>query len=80
MLVRSGNGKERKMGKAKLYKFWAPWCGPCRVIAPVLQKVLSERPNVEVIPVFVLEVNRKRFSKTGACSEKELSSFIDDNA
>lgn len=30
--------------------FWAPWCGPCKSFAPVLDKVTTER-NLEVVKV-----------------------------
>ena len=41
-----------------LIDFWASWCGPCRMLSPIVDEIASERPDIKVCKVNVDEQDR----------------------
>ena len=55
--INYNNYKEEILNSEKkvLLDFWAPWCGPCRMVVPLVEQIAEERPDIKVGKVNVDE-------------------------
>ena len=60
-----------------LVDFWAPWCGPCHVIAPSLEQIAEERDGKITIVKLNIDENPATAQKYGVMSIPTLIVFND---
>jgi thioredoxin 1 len=62
--------------KAVLVDFWAPWCGPCRVIAPSLEEIAEEREDLRIVKLNV-DDNQETAARYGVLGMPTFMLFRD---
>ena len=55
--INKNNFQDEVMNSDKkvLLDFWAPWCGPCRMVVPIVEEIAGERSDIKVGKVNVDE-------------------------
>ena len=68
---------EESSNKLIVVDFWAPWCGPCKQLTPILEKVISQSPNKITLAKVNIDENQQIVSQLRIQSIPAVFAFKD---
>ncbi|MBI3794047.1 MAG: thioredoxin [Nitrospinae bacterium] len=71
------NAVVEKSGTLTLVDFWAEWCGPCRMLTPIVEQLANENTGVLKVGKLNVDENSKTATKYGIRSIPTLLFFKD---
>ena len=67
-----------KSDKPVFVDFWAQWCGPCKMVGPIVEELAEEMENVKFVKVDI-DQNQASAAKSGVMSIPNMLLFKDGN-
>jgi thioredoxin 1 len=77
--VTDSDFEEKVLGSSTpvLVDFWAEWCGPCHMVAPVLEEIASEKQGALTIAKLDIDENPDTARRFGILSIPSMLLFVD---
>nr|MBT6354229.1 thioredoxin [Pelagibacteraceae bacterium] len=68
---------EESSNKLVVVDFWAPWCGPCKQLTPILEKIISSSPDKIILAKINIDENQQIASQLRIQSIPAVFAFKD---
>ncbi len=75
LILNDKNFNQRLKGKLVLVDFWAEWCGPCKVMSPILNEVAAESNNEFLVAKVDVDKNQPLAQKYNVRSIPTLVAY-----